>query len=100
MQNVPFMKSLQTSGQLDQTVPNVSFSKSSLALPMLQNFAVKIASVSVLHNDAESGRIFVEKCLFVSNNVAVTTTESSARQNLLDAREDADLVESVLLFAI
>ena len=59
------MKTLQPFHDLDEDFPDFTFLEVSVVLLVLADLVVKIASVRIFHDNAESGRSFDEKCFFI-----------------------------------
>jgi hypothetical protein len=73
----------------------------SLVLLVLYYFPVKVSPISILHHDAQRGRIFIEEGFFVGDDVAVTKIWSRhSQRNSLDTRENAHFVERVQLLPL
>ena len=84
MENLTVVYMLQGKTNLEEPVDNLVFWKILLLLPLFDNSALEIASVSIIHNDTET--LLLNKRLFIRNNIWVT-----------HCFQDMDFVESFFL---
>lgn len=85
--NFQIVKGFQPSDDLNQVVPDFLFIEFLTCLLLLRDQLEHVPTVGVLHHDAEAVRRVLEEGLLVADHIGV-----------VDAREDAHLIQGVLLF--
>ena len=86
MANAQIVESLKASDDLNEEVPDLLFSEVGVALLMVVDQHQKIATVRILHHEAQTVCLVLKEGLLVANDVWV-----------VDRRENSDLIEGVLL---
>lgn len=71
VEDISVVKHLQAPNHLDHATPNFDLREQSLISFMLCYFLVQVASICVLHHDAERRRFLVEKRVLVSHDIWV-----------------------------
>ncbi len=66
---------------------------------MIQDPLIKIASIGELHHYAQSLRLIIKKCLFVSNNILMPIANQLSQSilNLLNGCQNSNFIQCILL---
>ena len=95
MQDLEVVKRLQSTGHLDEYLPELFLREIGAVLDVGVDLAHQVASLGILHDDAQRARAVLEESFLVSDDVRVTI--NLGVEAVLDRREDACLVDRVFL---
>ena len=95
MQYLVVVERLESASHLDDYSPQLLLREVGSALDVGVDLAHEVASLRVLHHDAQRAAAVLEKGLLVGDDVRMAMR--LVRQRLLDRREDAGLVDCVFL---
>ena len=84
--NFEIMEGFETSDDLNEEVPDLLFREGTVGLFVIVNEHQEVATVSVLHHDAQTTSLVLKESLLVANHIRV-----------VDRGENAHLIERILL---
>jgi len=87
MQDAAHVERPQPSHDLNEDIPDLLLLNIGLSFLIVADFLEDVAVVSILHDQAQTRRGLVDKCVAIGNHVGV-----------IDGGEDAHLVQGVFLF--